>query len=51
MEAALDRAVGWLAGVYVNAMNVIHYMHDKYNYERLEMALLDTNLHRVRRVI
>jgi formate C-acetyltransferase len=31
----------WLAGVYVNAMNVIHYMHDKYAYERLEMALHD----------
>jgi len=31
----------WLAGVYVNAMNVIHYMHDKYSYERLEMALHD----------
>jgi formate C-acetyltransferase len=31
----------WLSGVYVNAMNVIHYMHDKYSYERLEMALHD----------
>ena len=31
----------WLAEVYVNAMNVIHYMHDKYAYERLEMALHD----------
>jgi formate C-acetyltransferase len=31
----------WLAGVYVNAMNVIHYMHDKYAYERVEMALHD----------
>jgi formate C-acetyltransferase len=31
----------WLASVYVNAMNVIHYMHDKYSYERLEMALHD----------
>lgn len=31
----------WLAGVYVNAMNMIHYMHDKYSYERLEMALHD----------
>lgn len=31
----------WLAGVYVNAMNIIHYMHDKYAYERLEMALHD----------
>jgi formate C-acetyltransferase len=31
----------WLAEVYVNAMNVIHYMHDKYSYERIEMALHD----------
>ena len=31
----------WLARVYVNAMNIIHYMHDKYAYERLEMALHD----------
>ena len=31
----------WLACVYVNAMNVIHYMHDKYSYERIEMALHD----------
>jgi formate C-acetyltransferase len=36
-----DRMMEWLAGVYVNAMNIIHYMHDKYAYERLEMALHD----------
>jgi formate C-acetyltransferase len=36
-----ERMADWLAGVYVNAMNVIHYMHDKYAYERLEMALHD----------
>ncbi len=36
-EATMD----WLAGVYVNAMNIIHYMHDKYAYERIEMALHD----------
>jgi len=36
-----DKMMDWLAGVYVNAMNVIHYMHDKYAYERLEMALHD----------
>jgi formate C-acetyltransferase len=36
-----DKMMEWLAGVYVNAMNVIHYMHDKYAYERLEMALHD----------
>jgi formate C-acetyltransferase len=36
-----ERTMDWLAGVYVNAMNVIHYMHDKYAYERIEMALHD----------
>jgi formate C-acetyltransferase len=36
-----DRMMDWLAEVYVNAMNVIHYMHDKYAYERIEMALHD----------
>src|SRR5687767_3074414 len=36
-----ERMMDWLAGVYVNAMNVIHHMHDKYAYERLEMALHD----------
>ncbi len=36
-----ERVMDWLAGVYVNAMNVIHYMHDKYAYERIEMALHD----------
>jgi formate C-acetyltransferase len=39
--AKYERMMDWLAGVYVNAMNVIHYMHDKYAYERLEMALHD----------
>jgi formate C-acetyltransferase len=36
-----EKTMDWLAGVYVNAMNVIHYMHDKYAYERIEMALHD----------
>jgi formate C-acetyltransferase len=36
-----ERMMDWLANVYVNAMNVIHYMHDKYSYERIEMALHD----------
>jgi formate C-acetyltransferase len=36
-----DRMMDWLARVYVSAMNVIHYMHDKYAYERVEMALHD----------
>jgi formate C-acetyltransferase len=35
------RMMEWLSNVYVNAMNIIHYMHDKYAYERLEMALHD----------
>lgn len=36
----------WLAGVYVNTLNVIHYMHDKYSYERLQMALHDKKVTR-----
>ena len=36
-----ESMMDWLAEVYVNAMNIIHYMHDKYAYERLEMALHD----------
>jgi formate C-acetyltransferase len=36
-----ETMMDWLADVYVNAMNVIHYMHDKYAYERIEMALHD----------
>jgi formate C-acetyltransferase len=36
-----DRMMSWLARVYVDAMNIIHYMHDKYAYERIEMALHD----------
>ena len=36
-----DAMMEWLADVYVNALNVIHYMHDKYAYERIEMALHD----------
>ena len=39
--ARFERMMEWLAGVYVNAMNIIHYMHDKYAYERIEMALHD----------
>ncbi len=37
----VDRTMDWLAETYVTAMNCIHYMHDKYSYERLEMALHD----------
>src|SRR6185312_7100259 len=36
-----ETMMDWLAGVYVSAMNIIHYMHDKYAYERVEMALHD----------
>lgn len=36
----------WLAKTYVSAMNIIHYMHDKYAYEKLQMALHDTDVHR-----
>ena len=36
-----EKMMDWLSGVYVNAMNCIHYMHDKYAYERVEMALHD----------
>ncbi|MEI6621625.1 MAG: formate C-acetyltransferase [Actinomycetes bacterium] len=39
--ARFDTAMDWLAKTYVNALNVIHYMHDKYAYERVEMALHD----------
>jgi len=39
--ARFEKMMDWLASVYVNAMNVIHYMHDKYAYERIEMALHD----------
>ncbi|WP_077598162.1 formate C-acetyltransferase [Olsenella urininfantis] len=38
--------MAWLAGVYVNALNIIHYMHDKYCYERIQMALHDEHVHR-----
>ena len=36
----------WLAGLYVNTLNLIHYMHDKYYYESAEMALIDTDVRR-----
>ncbi|MCD8372460.1 MAG: formate acetyltransferase, partial [Clostridia bacterium] len=41
-----ENMMDWLAGLYVNTLNVIHYMHDKYSYESLEMALHDTNVRR-----
>src|SRR5690625_1551037 len=39
-----DYMLDWLAGLYVNTLNIIHYMHDKYSYERIEMALHDRNI-------
>lgn len=39
-----DQMLEWLAGLYINTLNVIHYMHDKYSYERIEMALHDRNI-------
>ena len=39
--------VSWLSKLYVNTMNVIHYMHDKYCYEKIQMALHDTNVDRL----
>lgn len=39
-----DQVMDWLAGLYMNTLNIIHYMHDKYNYESLEMALHDTEI-------
>jgi formate C-acetyltransferase len=44
VAARLDSMMDWLAKTYVNALNVIHYMHDKYAYERLEMALHDQHV-------
>jgi formate C-acetyltransferase len=43
---AFDRTMDWLAETYVDALNVIHHMHDRYAYERLEMALHDYPVHR-----
>src|SRR6186713_1770905 len=42
--ARFDATMDWLARVYVHALNCIHYMHDKYFYERLEMALHDRDI-------
>ncbi len=41
-----ENMMDWLAGLYVNTLNLIHYMHDKYSYEALEMALHDTEVRR-----
>jgi formate acetyltransferase 1 len=39
-----DQTMDWLSELYINTLNVIHFMHDKYNYERLQMALHDINI-------
>jgi formate C-acetyltransferase len=44
--AKFQQTIEWLANLYVNTLNVIHYMHDKYCYERLEMALHDRDVYR-----
>ncbi|MBR5308240.1 MAG: formate C-acetyltransferase [Clostridia bacterium] len=41
-----DTYIAWLSHLYVNTMNIIHYMHDKYAYEKTQMALHDTDVHR-----
>jgi formate C-acetyltransferase len=41
-----DTYIAWLSELYVNTMNIIHYMHDKYAYEKIQMALHDTDVHR-----
>ena len=44
--AKFDKMMDWLAGLYVNTLNLIQYMHDKYYYEAAEMALIDTDVRR-----
>ena len=44
--ARYDDMMRWLAGVYVNTLNIIHYMHDKYCYEKIQMALHDKKVTR-----
>ena len=46
VRAKFENMMTWLAELYVNTLNVIHYMHDKYCYEALEMALHDTKVRR-----
>jgi formate C-acetyltransferase len=47
VKARFDRYLTWLCRLYVNTMNCIHYMHDKYAYEKTQMALHDTDVHRL----
>ena len=47
VKARFDRYLAWLCKLYVNTMNCIHYMHDKYAYEKIQMALHDTDVSRL----
>ncbi|MBE6592539.1 MAG: formate acetyltransferase, partial [Ruminococcaceae bacterium] len=47
VKARFDRYLTWLCRLYVNTMNCIHYMHDKYAYEKTQMALHDTDVGRL----
>jgi len=44
LERKFDQILEWLSRLYINALNIIHYMHDRYCYERLQMALHDKNI-------
>ena len=44
--AKYDKMMDWLVDIYVNTLNLIQYMHDKYYYEAAELALMDTDLKR-----
>ena len=44
VAAKFDKTMDWLAETYVDALNCVHYMHDKYAYERIEMALHDKTI-------
>lgn len=46
VRAAYHKYMAWLCRLYVNTLNVIHYMHDKYAYEKIQMALHDTEVER-----
>ena len=46
LEPRFRDTLDWLADIYVNTLNLIHYMHDKYFYEAAEMALIDTDVRR-----